>query len=71
MAWVKLKNSEPCYSSNKVVDRCCVEVFANHDERLISDLIFPPLSSRGIEFYSKGGEAKIVKLNIWNIRSMW
>ena len=53
------------------VDRCSVEVFANHGERVISDLIFPSLSSRGIELYSRGGHAKIVKLDIWNLKSAW
>lgn len=53
------------------VDRCSVEVFANHGERVISDLIFPSLASNGIELYSKGREAKIVKLDIWNLKSAW
>ena len=54
-----------------LVDRCSVEVFANNGARVISDLIFPSLSSRGIELYSKGGEAKVVKLDIWNLKSIW
>lgn len=53
------------------VDRCSVEVFANHGERVISDLIFPSLASNGIELYSKGGQAKVVKLDIWNLKSAW
>jgi fructan beta-fructosidase len=53
------------------VDRCSVEVFANHGERVMSELIFPSLSSRGIELYSRGGGAKIVKLVVWNFNSAW
>jgi fructan beta-fructosidase len=53
------------------VDRCSVEVFANHGEGVISDLIFPSLSSRGIELYSRGGRTKLVKLDIWNLKSAW
>jgi fructan beta-fructosidase len=53
------------------VDRCSVEVFANHGERVISDLIFPALTSQGLELYSHGGDAKIVKLDIWKLRSAW
>jgi fructan beta-fructosidase len=53
------------------VDRCSVEVFADHGERVVSDLVFPSLSSEGIELYSSGGEAKIVKLDIWNLKSAW
>ncbi|MEJ2006807.1 MAG: glycoside hydrolase family 32 protein [Acidobacteriota bacterium] len=51
------------------VDRCSVEVFADHGKRVISDLIFPSLASHGIELFSKGGEAKIVKLDVWNLKS--
>jgi fructan beta-fructosidase len=53
------------------VDRCSVEVFANRGERVISELIFPSLSSQNIELYSSGGGAKIVKLNVWNLKSAW
>ena len=53
------------------VDRCSVEVFANNGERVISDLIFPSLSSQGIELFSKGGEAEILYLDIWNLKSAW
>jgi sucrose-6-phosphate hydrolase SacC (GH32 family) len=53
------------------VDRSSVEVFGNDGETVISDSIFPADSSQGIEFYSRGGEARIVKAEIWNLRSAW
>jgi fructan beta-fructosidase len=53
------------------VDRCSVEVFANHGERVMSELVFPSLSSRDIRLYSDGGGAKIVKLDVWNLKSVW
>jgi fructan beta-fructosidase len=53
------------------IDRCSVEVFANYGARVMSELIFPSLSSRGIELYSRGGGAKIVKLDVWNLKSAW
>ena len=53
------------------IDRCSIEVFANHGERVISDLIFPSLFSQGIELYSSGGEVKVVKMSIWNLKSAW
>jgi fructan beta-fructosidase len=53
------------------VDRCSLEVFANHGEQVISELIFPSLSSQDIKLYSSGGGAKIVKLGVWNLKSAW
>jgi fructan beta-fructosidase len=53
------------------VDRCSVEVFANHGERVLSELIFPALSSQGVRLFSGGGRAKIVKLDVWNLKSAW
>jgi fructan beta-fructosidase len=53
------------------VDRCSVEVFANHGERVMSELIFPSLSSHDIDLYSSGGGAKIVNLDVWNLKSAW
>lgn len=54
-----------------LVDRCSVEVFANHGERVMSELVFPSVSSRGIELYSRGGGAKIVKIDAWNLKTAW
>lgn len=53
------------------VDRCSVEVFANHGETVLSDLIFPSLSSQGIALYSKGGKSRVVRMHIWNLKSAW
>ena len=51
------------------VDRCSVEVFANDGEVVISDLIFPSPASQGIELYSVGARAKVLNLDVWNLRS--
>lgn len=51
------------------LDRCSVEVFVNHGERVISDLIFPSAAGQKVELFSRGGAAKILKLDIWNLRS--
>jgi fructan beta-fructosidase len=53
------------------VDRSSVEVFGNDGETVISDRIFPSGGSQGLRLYSGGGEARIVKLRIWNLRSAW
>jgi len=46
------------------VDRSSVEVFVNDGSTVISDAIFPSRDSQDIELYSKGGEARIVKLEV-------
>ena len=53
------------------VDRSSVEVFGNDGETVISDGIFPARTSEGMELYSQGGQARIVKLDVWNLRSAW
>ena len=53
------------------VDRCTVEVFANHGEMVISDLIFPSPASEGLQFYSDGGEVRILRLDVWKLGSAW
>jgi fructan beta-fructosidase len=53
------------------VDRSSVEVFANDGSTVISDCIFPSRDSKELELYSKNGEARIVKLDVWNLRSAW
>jgi fructan beta-fructosidase len=53
------------------VDRSSVEVFANDGERVLSDRIYPPPGSDGIELYSEGAAARIVSLTIWELNSTW
>jgi fructan beta-fructosidase len=53
------------------VDRCSVEVFVNGGVRVISNLIFPSAAGRGITLFSKGGSAKIVRLDVWKMESIW
>jgi fructan beta-fructosidase len=53
------------------VDRSSVEVFANDGSTVISDCIFPSRDSQELELYSRDGEARIVKLDVWNLRSAW
>jgi sucrose-6-phosphate hydrolase SacC (GH32 family) len=52
------------------VDRSSVEVFANDGEKVMTDRIYPPPGSTGIEVYSSGG-GKVVSLTIWRLQSVW
>jgi fructan beta-fructosidase len=53
------------------VDRSSVELFANDGERVLSDLIFPPPGSDGIELYQKGEGGKVLSLTLWDLDSVW
>jgi fructan beta-fructosidase len=53
------------------VDRSSIEVFANDGERVLSDRIYPPPGSDGIELYEKGVGGNVVRFNIWNLSSVW
>ena len=53
------------------VDRSSVEVFANDGERVLSERIYPPPGSDGIEVYAKGAGGRIVSLTIWELSSIW
>jgi fructan beta-fructosidase len=53
------------------VDRSSVEVFANDGERVLSERIYPPPGSDGIEVYAKGAGGRIVSLTIWELNSIW
>ncbi len=53
------------------VDRSSVEVFANDGEKVMTDRVYPPPGSNGIELYSRGGGGKVVSLRIWLLESIW
>jgi fructan beta-fructosidase len=53
------------------VDRSSVEVFANDGEKVMTDRIYPPSGSTGIEVYSIGGAGKVIELTVWPLSSIW
>jgi fructan beta-fructosidase len=54
-----------------LVDRSSVEVFGNDGETVITEQIFPLLSSDRRFLYSKGGQAKAIKIGAWGLKSIW
>jgi len=46
------------------VDHCSVEVFAQHGELVLTDLIFPDKTSTGVSIYARGGSATFESLTI-------
>jgi fructan beta-fructosidase len=53
------------------VDRSSVEAFANDGEIVMTDRIYPPPGSDGIELYAKGSGGRVVLLRIWQLASIW
>ncbi|MBV9674262.1 MAG: GH32 C-terminal domain-containing protein, partial [Verrucomicrobia bacterium] len=53
------------------VDWSSVEVFADDGQTVITDQIFPMPSSDGLALFANGGDAKLVSLHIWPLRSIW
>ena len=54
-----------------LIDRSSVEVFANDGEKVMTDRIYPPPGSDGIELYAKGSGGRVVSLSIWQLASIW
>ncbi len=52
------------------VDRSSVEIFVNDGERVLSERIYPPTGSNGIELYAKGAGAT-VSMTMWELNSAW
>ncbi len=53
------------------VDWSSVEVFGNDGQTVITEQIFPAPSSDGLALYAKGGAAKLVSLEVWDLKSIW
>ncbi|HZD30493.1 MAG TPA: GH32 C-terminal domain-containing protein, partial [Candidatus Angelobacter sp.] len=53
------------------VDRSSIEVFANDGEKVLTNRIYPPPGSTGIEVYSIGGAGKVISLTVWPLGSIW
>ncbi|CAH1212628.1 hypothetical protein PAECIP111892_03788 [Paenibacillus auburnensis] len=54
-----------------LVDESSVEVFVNGGKSVFSDVIFPDPASRGMSFYTKGGNVKMVSLKVYKLASVW
>ena len=49
------------------IDTCSVEVFVQHGEIVLTDLIFPNLLSTTLKLYAKNGTVQIKNLAIWEL----
>ena len=53
------------------IDRSIVEVFANERQCLIVRAYPSREDSRGVSVFAKGGDAKLLSLQAWQMRSIW
>ena len=71
------KHTGPLTSANGRIrlhiylDDSSIEIFGNRGETVLSERIFPSPENIGVEFYSKGGNAKINSLRAWKLKSIW
>ncbi|MBD7967387.1 GH32 C-terminal domain-containing protein [Paenibacillus sp. Sa2BVA9] len=54
-----------------LVDESSVEVFGNGGKVVFSDVILPDPASRGMSFYTKGDNVKVVSLKVNQLGSVW
>ena len=50
------------------VDTSSVEVFGNGGETVLSELIFPNPDSQAVAVYAKGGDARLIRLELWKLK---
>jgi sucrose-6-phosphate hydrolase SacC (GH32 family) len=53
------------------IDRSGIEVFAQDGPAAISDQAFLPHGDGGLVFFVEGGEARLIDLQTWPLRSIW
>lgn len=53
------------------VDRSSVEVFGNDGQQVITDIILPDRSSKGLELYAANGSVKLKSLTIYPLKKVW
>jgi len=53
------------------VDTCSVEVFVNDGRAVASNNIYPHPGSTGLELFSVGGDARVLSLDVWRLKSIW
>lgn len=53
------------------VDKSSVEVFVNNGQAVFTNVIFPDGASNGMSLYTKGGNVKIVSLEVYPLKGIW
>lgn len=53
------------------IDTCVVEVFADEGYATMTNNIYPNPDHKGLKIYSRGGNAELISLDIWKLKSAW
>jgi len=53
------------------IDRSSVEVFGNDGRTALTTRVFPRRGSHGVALFAKEGDARLVSLKAWKLRSIW
>lgn len=53
------------------VDWSSVEVFADDGSVVFTEQVFPSPDSDGVALYARGGDARLVSLQVWELASIW
>jgi len=54
-----------------MVDRTSIDIFGNHGRLYMPMVAFPAEGNRSMEAYAKGGSAKIISLEVYELESAW
>jgi fructan beta-fructosidase len=54
-----------------LVDHSSVEAFADQNQRVITDQVFPSAASDRVQLFAEGGTATFRSLNMWQMESIW
>jgi fructan beta-fructosidase len=54
-----------------LIDRASVEIFANDGQTVISNCFTPDEGAEDLELFTRGGELEVLKLDIYEINSVW
>jgi hypothetical protein len=68
---VKLPASDGRIKLRMLVDRTSIEWFLNDGQESHAFCYLPAAGSKPLELYAKGGEARIVSLMVYELRSAW
>ena len=53
------------------VDWSSVEVFADDGRIVLTEQVFPSPESDSVGLYARGGTARLVSLDVWELGSIW
>lgn len=66
-----LNENETTLKLHLFLDKSVLELFVNDGRKAVTTIIYPPTEDLGIEVVATGGRARLNKLDIWEMQSIW